>query len=587
MPSSPEKSRRKCRGSGDNESSRSSSRNNSYTRSVGSATSSVSKKSIVESMPALPMSSPTKKKTSSQTSDGPPEIAALESPRRLEKASPAALHDLEFPLTESSPSPGGESEQIAQAAPLSPCTSHTNQKATSGRTGSHTITMEDAVLQAMSSLSSSPQHKKKSSPRRRKHGGLGAFLSKYDDKEQQQHGKKGLNSSSASYTCSIGSESTGSKKSITSMPGRLPLMFCRSGRSDTKETTAASTTTKCSTSPKRGVKQTHSSQDKSTSGSASPSKSPFRTASPTRKALQTAPSWGRGPARSSPTRCTSYDGCVAKPASQGGGGESGLSASNHETGISKTSLRTVPSMLSPSPSPSSAVHPRLNRGGLVKTPSLRMNGNFGIDQELGDQVVASYEKLISEFDQVDDHGNHHGNHHGKHHGDVLLSAARTCTERTTQFPALSGRAEGVRKALPGPPLLAHATVSVDRSTSEKESLQKDRPDSVRRQVNRNASEEISSRVVRSPEGRRQCNRSTSEDSLSCAAFLRAPQEKRRPVNRNHSTPEEMITAYHTILSEFNDSSGNLEVNASCHVLSSGVVYCRFAHFIFSFSRSPI
>lgn len=85
----------------------------------------------------------------------------------------------------------------------------------------------------MQATSFSPNKK---SPRGKKLRGLGAFLSKYNDKEQQEGPNGVFSSSSASYTGSVGSESTGSKKSSTSMPARLPIMFSRSGRSDTQAT---------------------------------------------------------------------------------------------------------------------------------------------------------------------------------------------------------------------------------------------------------------------------------------------------------------------------------------------------------------
>jgi hypothetical protein len=160
-------------------------------------------------------------------------------------------------------SPGGDDDDeapleadtiMARQAQQSPQITSPSKKIPRRGSSSSYAKFEALVQSSLSSLSPN----KKSSPRRKKQGGggLGAFLSKYDDKEQRGEGghNKGVFSSSISFTGSIGSES--SKKSMASMPARLPIMFNRSTRSDTnKETVAAASSAKCYASPHKGQKQ--------------------------------------------------------------------------------------------------------------------------------------------------------------------------------------------------------------------------------------------------------------------------------------------------------------------------------------------
>jgi hypothetical protein len=170
-------------------------------------------------------------------------------------------------------------------------------------------TMNESSLQA-SVLSTND--KKKSSSRRKKQdggGGLGIFLSKYDGKkEKQQARNKGntLFSSGGSCNGSVGTESTSSKKSITSMPARLPLMFSRSGRSDRKEAALAK-------GQKQGMGKSNDSEHASSSTSSSTTRrSTVQTSSyytPSSLIMRTR---SVSPSRKFLSRCSSFDGYEPK-----------------------------------------------------------------------------------------------------------------------------------------------------------------------------------------------------------------------------------------------------------------------------------
>jgi hypothetical protein len=449
-------------------------------------------------------------------------------------------------------------------------------------------TMDGSSLQA-SVLSTRDKKKKKSSSRKKQGcgggggvgGGLGIFLSMYDGKEKRQERKGRLFSSSGSYNGSVGSESTSSMKSITSMPAR---MFCRSGRSDRKE--AASVKGQQQGMDKsNGIEHTsHSSSSSITRRSAAGTTTP--SSSPSKKYL---------------SRCASFDGYEPKTAKHDE--SNSLSRSYHEsprqamkkgtirkdnivlaedTSSSRPNTPRRTASLSPSKSslaratyhgdvpttprrdeesnnmtqsdhgPRGATTPRrvrplLNRGGLIPSPTRRVNPNFGIDQYLGDRVTRSYEQLLFDFQdssssfEVD--------------ASLVLSDVPLLvqSEEKTKCVDMSGPVQGANKALsPGPPLARNISPEklVNRNASEgaEEALPRNCPE-----CTTDVSEE---ECLLPPE----LNRHTSEESLACP-FQRPSPETRR-VNRQLSTPDDLILGYFSILKEFDDSAG------ACHSVAS-------------------